>query len=94
MAVKALDGAPELDDQAALYFAAWTATSTSRNTAGMSVGSIPYPVITSWGRDHGVDDLDDLELLVWGVQAIDLEFLDHLQKTKGKPGQGHGKGKE
>lgn len=48
----------------------------------MGVGAIPYPTITAWGRDHGIDDPDDLELLVFGVQALDGAFLEHLAKKK------------
>jgi hypothetical protein len=46
----------------------------------MGVGAIPYQVITAWARDHGIDDPDDLDLVVYGVQAIDGLYLEHLAK--------------
>lgn len=58
--------------------------SGSRNSAGMGVGAIPYPVITAWARDRGIDDPDDLELLVFAVQALDGVFLEHLASTMTK----------
>lgn len=63
------------------------ALSGSRSS-GFAVGPIPYPTITAWGRDHGIEDLDDLELLVFGVQAIDSEFLAFMAKKNPTPPPG------
>lgn len=73
-----------MGERGALYFAAWSALSGSRNSAGMGVGAIPYQVITAWARDHDINEPDDLELVVFGVQAIDGVYLEHLAKTMSK----------
>jgi hypothetical protein len=58
--------------------------SGSRNAAGMGVGAIPYPVITAWARDRGIEDPDEIELLVFGVQALDGVYLEHIAATMTK----------
>lgn len=73
-----------MGEQARLYWTAWTALTGSRGSAGLGVGAIPYPTITAWARDHGIDDPDDIELVVFAVQAIDAAFLEHLAKTRPK----------
>jgi hypothetical protein len=57
----------------------------SRNSAGMGIGAIPYPTITEWARDHGIEDPDEIELVVFGIQAVDGEFLKHMAKQLPKP---------
>lgn len=61
--------------------------SGSRGSAGMGVGAIPYLAITAWARDRGVDDADEIELVVWAVQALDSVYLEHVAASMTKPGR-------
>ncbi len=53
-------------------------------SVGMGPGAIPYPAITAWARDRGLDDPDEIELVVLAVQAIDSTYLEHVATTMNK----------
>lgn len=80
VALRKLQAQPDLGELATLYYRGWVSLSGSRGGVGLGVGAIPYTTITAWARDQGIEDPDDLALVVFGVQALDTDYLNHVAK--------------
>ena len=60
------------------YYNAFLKLSSCRSI-GMSEGRIPWTAIKEYGYHHGLDD-DDVERLVYLVNAMDAEYLKYRAK--------------
>ena len=72
----ALDNRPELLPGLDFYFTAYRELSYDR-PVGMALGPIPWSSIIKWGELHGITDLDDLDVLIHHIRAMENAIASH-----------------
>jgi len=78
-----LDYEPELFYWLSSYIEAFYTLSSSRSS-GFSVGAIPLTEIQAWIE---IFEIDDREVFVKYIRALDNTFLEHHSKSKSKENQ-------
>lgn len=71
---------PKLTPWQQSFMDCFNTTSGSRQYTSAGSAEIPYPVIILWMNEHNITDLSDREEFVAIVQAIDKEYLNHVNK--------------
>lgn len=81
--VKALENRPVLQPGLDVYIAAFTDLYADRQF-GMAVGPIPWSSIIKWCHVHGIYDINDIDVFIRHIRALEKVDSDIADKKTGE----------